>query len=235
MSYRATIDGLTRLGYEPDGTGASSSWRRFEGLAGNGTQICSGVSCPGPDDIEATFSLPIDPINFFHDADYFVVYMVIDGPSVRGAECKEASGVDTPCQILAGEAYYDATIDPDGWLRTEAGTWVSVPGEFDADNTDDHNVFAHTTWPRQWPYEHHIARLVNPVPVWPLPDGEGNEYGGLHLFTLAQLPVAIEITITTWNYHQSGLGRMLVGVTPYMEGDVDPGGADEDLHIIGSA
>lgn len=235
MSYKTNIDGLTKLSYEPDGTGSSNAAQRFPGLAGDGTQNCSGVTCPGPDSGEQTFSVPVDPINFFHGGDYFRVGMNIRGPALRGAECKPPSGpTDSPCQILAGEAYYDGLVTPGGWATADGLTWTLAAVTFDADNTDDNTIPASTDWPHVFPNQHDVASLINPSPVWPAVDAEGNEYGGLHLFTLAQLPATIDVFISFWSYHQETLGRMTVAVTVYMEGDVDIA-AEDDLHIIGTA
>jgi hypothetical protein len=237
VSYKRNVDGLTRLNYEPDGTGAHNARVRIDGLAGNGTQFCSGIGCPGPAAGEGTFSAVIGDINFFAGADYFTVGVNIRGPGIRGRGCKTPDGpTDTPCDVLHGEAFYDGVVEPDGWAKwsPDPPGWVSVPNTYEDNNVDDNSVQAVTDWPSVFPHQYDVARLINPVPVWPLVDGEGNVFGGMHLFTLAQLPSAISTTITYWGYNQPGIGFMTVSVSPYVLGDVEVGGSD-DFYIVGAS
>ncbi len=238
MSFLFIPAGLHRLPHRTDGTGSSSSRVPIFGLAGDATQNCPGfgggvVICPGPDDGVGSFSVSLSAIPFDTGGDYFAVKAWVRGPSLGGASCIPAlTPTSQPCST-SGEAHYDGTV---------SGTWVKAiaasPGyealdpDYTASNVASLSFDARTDWPAE-ASDH--AFLVNSSPPWPAPDGAGNEFG-MCLFTLAQLPAAIETEITFHSYDEPIRGELAVAVSVYMlEDPGDPGADGRRGQIVGHA
>lgn len=232
-NFRPTVRGLEKLPYALDGSGSSSGGTALTGMSGMGTMSCQGwdtiVECPGPDAGIGSFSLPLASIPFNTSADYFAVLCNINGPTLDGRSCNVPAGpADYVCQGM-GDSLYDGTVDVGSWVRSTGGGipgYEAVPNDYHADTTQPGSWFtSHTSWPdntmNQYFDPHNIAFLLNPAPVWPVPDVVNNHFGAV-LFTLAQLPGAIETTISYFCYEQVFDGSLRLAVWAY-NNTMDPG------------
>lgn len=236
MGFRPTVLGLEKLPYAEDGSGSSSGQLDLTGMEGRGSLACQGwktiVECPGPDAGIATFTLPLAAIPFNTSGDYFAVLANIDGPSLGGRSCKTPAGpADFVC-AASGHSLYDGTISG-SWVRPTGSqapppNYEGLPNDYHADTAQpstEVNFLSHTSWPDDTmnnPYSpNNIGYLLNPSPVWPAPD-QVNNYFGAVLFTLAQLPGAIETTISYFCYEQVFDGSLRLAVWAY-NNTMDPG------------
>lgn len=187
------------------------------------------VVCPGPDAGSDTFSASLASIGFNTGADLFAVTVGINGPTMSGAGCHTPiAPTDIPCSP-GGQAFYDATVSGGDYVRAvgvevdfpgiypDPG-YVYVPAEYHADSGEA-GINAHTFWPDERPdlqtrVGTGLCYLINPSPTWPVPDVVGNTFG-MCLFTLAQLPGAIDTTISYYNWEQDVEGQLTVGVSAY--------------------
>ncbi len=227
MSFFYKVAGLTNLPVLATG-GVDLDNLNFEGLVIECANYANDlVLCPGPGSGTDTFSGAVS--GFFDDtADYFAVNVYVNGPWLRGASCHDPSGPgDSPCTD-GGPSYYDGTVSGGDYVIRQAGEAVAVPATYSADWADEgHDGFAFTWWPNRY----YGAYLVNPSPVWPIPDAFGNTFGQC-LHTLAQLPASIETVIDHYNYSMPIKGRLRIGVLAYVEGD-PPAEGYPSQYIIG--
>lgn len=230
--FRSNVYGLSKLPARPDGTGSYNGRIDLTGMSALGSRSCPGwndaiVVCPGPGTGIATFRLPLSSIPYYTGGYLFAVRVDINGPSMTGASCHTPAGpADYVCQG-SGHALYDGTVDGTyvcASRSTDPGYpdpgYFAMPSEYHADNSIEPTSFAaNTSWPDD--SMNNMADsglrpgyLVNPAPVWPNPDLRGNTFGQC-LFEHAQLPAAIETTITYFNYEQVIDGQLHVAVTVY--------------------
>lgn len=179
--------------------------------------------------VGTTINFSADPVNttFFGlsftsyaFADYYTLTVRFNAPS------DFASWFDPPaCKDEEPFEWGLAGPDLDAVIGGSlvSGTGVSVPSTY--------NILGHAM--NSWIVE---AYLVNPSPVWPTPDGEGNTFGSV-LFTEAQIPaITGSISIETGpgvGYSQAGI--LQAHVQPYFVNEGEPEEEELFSYIRGSA
>ncbi len=246
MGFDSTVDGLTRLSPQLyDGTSSSNRTVHFDAVTSTATTACAGFgdlifTCPMNDVLPVSSSIGLGSIPFNVSADYFAVLVYINGPLVLGRGCgSSVSPTDSPCK--GALCSYDGTVDGDYVIRDsdEPSEWRAVASTYDAvTGSPVQAPGCKTEWPNPPGVDasalSSVAYLLNPAPVWPIPDGDGNEFG-MCLFELAQLPAAIETSITEFAHHATLNGFWRVTVSAYVLGEEPPLEHTGGICIVGSA
>lgn len=246
MSFNWNVQGLH---FDPYKSSLPSQYVPIMGLGRSQSYTCpdyhgNPYPCEKGDDGVSTFSINLLDTGYDETADYYHVVIHIDGPeTISPGGCHEQVGpTDTPpCGSVGGDfPVYDGTISPGDWLRQvidQSGPppWNNshqeiAPNTFNAIGISDTNWRAFTYWPdrtdlpgeqRSWQ-----AYLVNPTPVWPVPDTYGNTFGNC-LFTADQLPESIDLELIHHNREQTRPGRLWAFVRAYTSEDPGSGGGGQ--------
>lgn len=158
------------------------------------------------------------------DADYYAIGVRFAGPRLAGGhlDCGPL-----PASECAGptQAMYEGGL---------SGSYLMIEdfpnGPYAPPSTFEGNLpsgggpgaITFTDWP--WDYtdplhsppfsDNDLAYIVNPDPVWPFPDAEGNTFGQC-LFTYAQIPT-IDLSMI-WGTSNTESGFLHITVLPYWE------------------
>lgn len=219
MSFLTNVDGLNEVAHNGAGfdmTGLSS-FASFSCVLGETSYLCEGG---GIGDFSGT--VDITDIPYDTTRDYYAVRLVLEGPKLAGAfaSCEEPPlpGL-SPCDGVSG-AFYDGTVSGGPFVTFNA---VSLAPTFSAAPETFGGNTCQVNWPDNNPA---LSWLVNESPVWPVgspgsADAEGNLFGGLCLFTLAQLAALPPITVDLdyYDHHQLLAGRFGVSVREYVVGE----------------
>jgi hypothetical protein len=193
-----------------------------------GSDPTLAISCTKCSEDAHTYTVNIADIPFDTSALLFAVLVNVNGPELLGGRlgCEDEGTVSVNCNGR-DDAIYDGTVTGGTWLYPN-DTPIAPTYTAEAADPDLPNV-CHTKWPDP-AWIGGSARLLNPSPTWPVPDGDGNTYGQC-LFTLAQLPTAIATTIIRHNHKVTQHGGFSVKVEAYIEGEEDPPAAVKRVWI----
>lgn len=222
------VDGLNETGHGDDGdeiVGLEFPDAEYQcQLPAQGEDPGGIVPCASCGADSITYTVDIASIPFDTTADYFAVRLFVAGPTLQGSPdgCRQSppAGDWTPGQDICGPGFqrpfYDGEItgQPDSILTFNA---IPVDPTFSAVYEGGLANVCQKNWPDMtFP----LAWLVNPSPVWPFPDSQGNLFGQC-LFTLAQLPSTIELTIAYFDHLEAHVGRWGVSVREYRIGETE--------------
>lgn len=154
-------------------------------------------------------------------APYYALRVLLRGPNALG------QWFDPPACVAPPQNYGldgpNAIVSLDGTLVAPDGS--SIPSSVSASDDDAQSLKVE-------------GYLINPAPVWPSPDADGNTFGSV-LWTAAQIAtVTGDIWVERGPATGSGTNNGLaVTLRPYFTDDAVPVEAvgDEEIHVIGSA
>lgn len=180
------------------------------------------IGCANCEAGAVSYEVDITGLAIDIDADYYAVRVFVTGPKLQGshAGCLQGPPADdwTPGQNICGPGYqrpmYDGEVS--GWssgILTFNAAPVAPTFAAEWDGTEANTC--QTNWPdMRFP----LAWLVNPDPVWPFPDSQGNLFGQC-LFEYEQLPASIGLGITYFSHLEAQVGRWGVSVREYKIGE----------------
>lgn len=224
MSFSPIVQGLNQTGHPGadatlDGMAFTTMFPCLRPLPGGGSFV---IYCDACDDGASAFTVDLATIPYNSAADYYAVRLILYGPKLGGGSvnCKEgALPTESPCEGV-DSAFYDGVVSGGPYVTFGA---QPVTPTYSAHGSLETAGTCRVDWPDQLSP---ACWIVNTAPVWPVddpgaPDAAGNQFGGLCLFTLAQLAAIAPITttITHHNHDQITAGRLAVAVLEYEIGE----------------
>lgn len=247
MSFHYEVMGLVKNAAK---SSLVDQYAVITGLTRSSTYTCLDFygdlyTCYGADDGTTDVSISLASTGYDATADYYYVSARIDGPTtIAPGGCHEQTSPTDgpPCGAVGADIpVYDGTVAPGAWTRlvgsTGSGSTGSaqetVPDDFTAIGTTESNWRAATFWPDRTAVPGTSrgigAYLVNPSPPWPVPDAAGNTFGNC-LFTAAQLPATVDLSLIHHNREEITAGKLWLYVQAYDIGE--PPVPEEGVHGV---
>jgi hypothetical protein len=213
---------------------------------GDGT-LNGPITCPKCGDAQHTYRLLPRDVPRTNQAELFHITVTVGGPTLRGIQggCRIINPI-----LIGSPNFWSCQGEPlpsDGlaWTADQkdydyaryhgsvgGGQWVYGDGQTIAHEYDAMPDVRGTV--RVWPdveggatpatptTTQTLGYLVNPNPVWPVPDASGNEIGRC-LFTEQQIPAFIDFVLTHHNREASS-GTIQTYVGSYLVPEIPPEG-----------